>query len=267
MKQEKVIITVPKPCSEEWADMSVADKGRHCALYQKTVIDFSILTDRQIIDIFKKSSDQACGRFQPGQLGRELVMPQKQVFSFVLLKRLAAGLLFFQSVANTAWAQTVKPGMQQEQKKPPAKADKKRGISGSVKDYISNMPLAGMMVQIIGTDIKTYTGKKGDFYIPLPDSFTHVKFTVAACYSEHSGEPLVGTMIMSEEVYTDSLPQQITIYTYPVDILDAEEIKATKYVRIDRDMGMTNVIIKEDIKPVKKHRRWLFFRSKKEGNE
>ncbi|NVO84912.1 hypothetical protein [Hymenobacter terrestris] len=42
-------ISVPQPCSENWAAMTPAAQGRHCAACAKTVVDFSCMTDAQVV--------------------------------------------------------------------------------------------------------------------------------------------------------------------------------------------------------------------------
>jgi stress response protein YsnF len=62
-------IEIPAPCNEDWAKMTPAEQGRHCALCQKKVTDFSAFTDKQIISFYEKPENvKACGRFRVGQL-------------------------------------------------------------------------------------------------------------------------------------------------------------------------------------------------------
>lgn len=59
--------------------MDIADKGRFCQSCQKTVTDFTKLTNQQITEVLA-SSGNTCGRFAVGQLERvntNLIPPQK----------------------------------------------------------------------------------------------------------------------------------------------------------------------------------------------
>ena len=42
-------LTIPEPCHESWATMTPAAQGRHCAACAKTVVDFSRMTDAQVV--------------------------------------------------------------------------------------------------------------------------------------------------------------------------------------------------------------------------
>ncbi|MGG5616684.1 hypothetical protein ACPDHI_10415 [Myroides odoratimimus] len=37
----KYRIEIPEPCHEDWDKMAPQDKGRHCAVCDKVVVDFS----------------------------------------------------------------------------------------------------------------------------------------------------------------------------------------------------------------------------------
>lgn len=66
-------VSVPKPCHENWDDMTPTQKGKHCFSCQKTVVDFSKMSDRQIIRYFQQSKGSTCGRFSNAQLNRPIV--------------------------------------------------------------------------------------------------------------------------------------------------------------------------------------------------
>ncbi|WP_088399431.1 hypothetical protein [Flavobacterium oreochromis] len=59
---KNIKITIPQPCHENWNEMTPAEKGRFCAVCQKTVIDFTKSTDKQIAETFA-TTPQLCGRF------------------------------------------------------------------------------------------------------------------------------------------------------------------------------------------------------------
>jgi len=71
---------IPKPCHENWSDMQPAEKGRHCAACAKTVIDFTAMSDTEIIRYMSQAGHNVCGRLAPNQINRPLIPltpPQK----------------------------------------------------------------------------------------------------------------------------------------------------------------------------------------------
>ncbi|MCS3869061.1 TonB-dependent SusC/RagA subfamily outer membrane receptor [Chryseobacterium ginsenosidimutans] len=65
-------ITIPKPCHENWGTMTPEEKGRFCSVCAKTVRDFTIASDEEIIDVFSNTSENICGNFNQSQLNRDL---------------------------------------------------------------------------------------------------------------------------------------------------------------------------------------------------
>lgn len=63
LMQEQLILQIPEPCHEDWNKMTPVEQGRHCAVCQKNVVDFTNETDDTIIDFFKNYSGKTCGRF------------------------------------------------------------------------------------------------------------------------------------------------------------------------------------------------------------
>jgi hypothetical protein len=269
MPAPRPIITIPKPCSESWEGMAAVDKGRFCASCQKAVVDYSILTDDEIIARLKAlKSEPSCGRFHKSQLGRELVATRhRSNFPAVLLSRMAASLLFFQTIATTAWAQKVKPSTTQHAKKATIKKHaSNRAIIGNVIDYATNEKLHSMSVQIKGTEIKAITDKSGAFRLALPDSFKVTKFTLCASYTAQSGKEAAGTIIMSEDVNMDSLPTgtKVVLYRYPKEELMPEDVISIREFPQDIIMGGSiplplSTLIEENVKKgedIKKKNFW-----------
>jgi len=68
-------LRIPTPCHENWENMHPNEKGRHCMACQKTVVDFTLMSDAEIIHYFSKASGSVCGRVGADQLNRKLVAP------------------------------------------------------------------------------------------------------------------------------------------------------------------------------------------------
>jgi len=76
-------ITISTPCHENWEAMTPEEKGRFCAVCSKTVRDFTIATDDEIIEVFSNSTEDICGNFYESQLNRNL---QYSYINSVLVK-------------------------------------------------------------------------------------------------------------------------------------------------------------------------------------
>ena len=75
---QKLQISIPKPCHENWQNMTPGDQGRFCNACAKTVVDFSMMSDLQVLNYFSTVSDEkVCGRALPDQLNRNMTMPRE----------------------------------------------------------------------------------------------------------------------------------------------------------------------------------------------
>jgi hypothetical protein len=94
--KESLRLSVPTPCHEDWAKMTEVERGRHCGQCCKTVVDFTGMSDGEVMKFFKERGrgggkraggvegggaagngrlaveSGVCGRFAADQLGREL---------------------------------------------------------------------------------------------------------------------------------------------------------------------------------------------------
>ncbi len=95
-----ILLHIPEPCHENWDAMTNADKGRHCQSCNKIVVDFSVMSDRQVLEYFKTTTGKTCGRFHDDQLQRPLIESQQKstkwnyfiasILGFIMTGRLAA---------------------------------------------------------------------------------------------------------------------------------------------------------------------------------
>ena len=70
-------LSIAEPCHEDWAAMNPDGRGRYCASCCKTVIDFSAMTDAQLVDFFRKPTGNVCGRLRADQMARPIAIPAK----------------------------------------------------------------------------------------------------------------------------------------------------------------------------------------------
>src|ERR1700748_1877763 len=106
-KSSSITIRLPEPCSENWDEMKPDDCGRFCMHCGKTVIDFTRMTDAEMIKVMMDTVNIPCGRFDERQLNRPILIPQTKPAKLFphLLSKVAASFLLIQTLVNNAFAQ------------------------------------------------------------------------------------------------------------------------------------------------------------------
>lgn len=101
-------LKIAEPCHENWNEMTAIDKGKHCAVCAKQVIDFTQNSREEIVNYLEQTKGQTCGRFKCGQIdiyGTEAKSASKPSVSF--FKAIAASVLAaFGIGSNTIIAQS-----------------------------------------------------------------------------------------------------------------------------------------------------------------
>ena len=70
---QQTSLYIPKPCHEDWNKMTPTQQGKFCGSCNKQVIDFSLMSDMQVLNFISHQSGKLCGRFDGEQLQRPLV--------------------------------------------------------------------------------------------------------------------------------------------------------------------------------------------------
>lgn len=100
MKKEALHLSIPTPCHEKWGEMSPVEKGRFCNQCSKTVIDFTTMSDREIIQTIQKSNATTCGRFLNSQMSRPIThYSGHSVNTYLPLTHLLVGFFLLSSPA------------------------------------------------------------------------------------------------------------------------------------------------------------------------
>ncbi|MCB0428977.1 MAG: carboxypeptidase-like regulatory domain-containing protein [Flavobacteriales bacterium] len=179
MRQEYKL-NVPTPCTEDWTSMTKNDLGRHCSHCAKTVVDFTGLTDAEILNIIQNASGGLCGRLNTHQLNRPIITPRNTHRS--RFPNILAGLLL---IGTGSKALATKPIIAQtnvfidvnaEMVKPPSVANNeqvvdslKNVIQGKVLDAETKEPIVFATVQIQNTETGVATDINGEFKLVIPD--------------------------------------------------------------------------------------------------
>jgi len=160
----KIKISIPEPCHENWHEMSPTEKGKFCSSCQKNVIDFTKSSDREIILAFKKE-EKLCGRFRISQLDHEMIIPKEKKSIWIVA---AASLIAFLGLGNqTAKAQGKIKIEQTENKQinDSKSSNKKLKIYTGIVYDEQNFPLPSVNVNNKRKNSTTYTNFDGTFSI------------------------------------------------------------------------------------------------------
>lgn len=166
----KLTITIPAPCTEDWSRMTPIEKGRHCALCKKSVYDFTTSSDESIIDTFK-SNESICGRFNSNQLNRELILSRKLKTNYLST---ISSLVFtlFSLTSQNAEAQGQPLIVQEDsikkykkEKTLSFKKDHERQITGNIVSFEDKLPVPGVTVRNLRTQMKQQSDFDGNYKI------------------------------------------------------------------------------------------------------
>ena len=171
-------ITIPTPCNEPWDEMRPSGQGRHCTACQQTVIDFTAMTDEQVLNVYRQAKGHTpCGRFLSTQLNRELIPAHKPSWWARVGGKAAALVLLLQSAsasvhAQAARAKTATIQHSSDKEDQPAMTS----INGRVVDGPGETPLPNYQVSIAG--YKATTDSMGCFTLYIPASMDNTNATM-----------------------------------------------------------------------------------------
>ena len=171
-------ITIPNPCSEDWQTMTATEKGRFCAVCQKCVVDFTTMTDAEIIHHLNNQKGKTCGRFTKEQLNRPLTPPNRfkmPLSKWVLASTFSLGFLSPKDgFADVPMVQTQKVLADFRKENFLQSIDNENNtdsliIKGTVFDADSiNEPVVGAKIIIKGTILGAETDFDGSFVLDIP---------------------------------------------------------------------------------------------------
>jgi hypothetical protein len=195
---KKFQLQIPEPCHEDWNKMTPGDKGRFCNSCQKTVVDFTSMSDMQLIAFFKKpSTGSVCGRFYNDQLERDFEIPGKRIpwlkyfFQFAIpvfltgLKSYSQGKPMIKENNDTAVCNSIISGDIDIMRSSVAPVLKNE-ILGKVVDE-NGKGISYATVIIKGTKNGTACDSAGNFYLRISEKQTPV-FIVASAVGYSSVE-------------------------------------------------------------------------------
>jgi hypothetical protein len=157
--------SIPQPCAQPWAAMSPTAAGRHCAACATEVVDFTRLSEAEILTFLARQGGRpVCALANNAQLAPPLLAPATRWRRWLLA---GLALLGWQSATSCA----TKPPQQPPVAAAPADAATAPAqqivIRGQVLDGASGPAVAGVRVLINDTQFGTTTDDKGNFELTL----------------------------------------------------------------------------------------------------
>jgi len=148
--------------------MIPGDGKRYCLSCQKSVIDFTAMTDSELIQYFKKLNGSTCGRFTEGQLNRNMPFPKKPLPWVKYFFKVALPL-FLLSFKSSAQGQRATTPIEVMPVKPKGSiidtaTTGRLLIKGIVSDE-AGLPLPGATIAIKGTPRGAVSDAQGSFIL------------------------------------------------------------------------------------------------------
>ncbi|MGG9964455.1 carboxypeptidase-like regulatory domain-containing protein [Ferruginibacter sp. SUN106] len=131
---QQIQLSIPEPCHEDWQNMNPTEQGRFCNACAKQVIDFSTMSDREVLNYFATiKNENVCGRAYPDQLERAITMPKDPKKRLFWHWNYITMLFLFFSKTNTAKAQIGKVAFNSSKLDSIKKTDVSNALSGRVR--------------------------------------------------------------------------------------------------------------------------------------
>lgn len=159
-------ISIPQPCAQPWAAMSPTAAGRHCAACATEVLDFTHMSDAEILVFMARQGGRpVCALAHSAQLTP--LAPATRWRRWLLA---GLTLLGWQSATSCATKPPQQPPVPATatMATDPAMAPARRSIiRGQVLDGASGPAVAGVRVLINDTQFGTTTDDKGNFELVM----------------------------------------------------------------------------------------------------
>lgn len=107
MKAKSIKYSIQNPCDKSWNDMTSESTGRFCGSCEKSVVDFTSMSDFSIVNYFENhKSEKVCGRFTKPQLDRVYELNQPVFAPIFDLRAVVLGFALTTFSAVHSFAQT-----------------------------------------------------------------------------------------------------------------------------------------------------------------
>ena len=175
-------ITIQKPCDKiDWTAMSDVQRGKFCSICSKSVIDFTLMNDEEIISFLNNSSVSICARLNQSQMNRILFVNNHHKIKHWTKIVATLSLLTFPALSHATNIQNIPV---KTELNPNSFFDIKehsdiqntsmdsipRSIKGRVIEEGTDIPVR-TSVSIKETSVRVHTDSLGEFEIEIPSNY------------------------------------------------------------------------------------------------
>lgn len=209
MKNSAIQLSIPEPCHEKWSEMTPKEQGRFCKSCEKILVDFTAMSDQQLINYFQNYNGKLCGRFRKDQMNRTIKPLPSPSFSrsYAASGLLAAGLLFggmAEAQVNPINGKIVLGQTKDDEDcEMPILIDGEdivcifpelsdidsecempisMIISGKITEAYSNNPIIGASIYIENTNTGTVTDVNGNYMLEIPQNLQDQIINLSVSY-------------------------------------------------------------------------------------
>lgn len=169
--KKQLSLSINNPCAEKWEGFTPTQEGGFCQSCQKNVVDYTRMSDEQVLIMLKNTSGKICGRLRVDQMKEYIVKPSSSGrFSFKWMQTALVSILLLLT-EKYGIAGDIKPMQEVEfihykdQIQVKATTDG-HIVQGTVMDKASKEALPGVNVLLKGSNIGTVTDIDGFFKFP-----------------------------------------------------------------------------------------------------
>ncbi|MBC7850617.1 MAG: T9SS type A sorting domain-containing protein [Chitinophagaceae bacterium] len=262
-------LQIAEPCHENWNKMSQQEQGRFCQSCSKTVIDFSFMHDREIVNQIYAENGSVCGRFSNHQLNRTLnPAPATHragayAWTAVIAAMLSVGAAQSQTKPERATRGANNKRVVQQRdtfafgEVAIQVTPKLQRVKGILLDEKTLTPIPFGKIVIKGTESKVTADADGCFVLPVLFSTGDVAIGISADNYEDQEYSISPSSTGIKTFYLRS--NQLTIDMNVMDTLMIDSVFLNEYPMVT--MGM--IIMKEEVPIVEKfERQWADWKSK-----
>ena len=185
------MLKIEKPCGQDWSSMNKTSIGKFCSHCSKSVIDFTQLTDNEVLQIAEQHSGSLCGRLTQEQLNKVMQLQQQSQNNSRIYK-IIAGLLMISTAENLLanGSQHLQKELVfvvdnknetarlKEEKSEPKTDDNKNIAQGTIIDSDTKEPVPFATILIKGTKTGTTSDIEGKFKLLIPDDLLTDKISL-----------------------------------------------------------------------------------------